>query len=133
MADSTMQPQRSLVYIKDHYDAKRFEAAVGALFTANWDNAIDTSNPEGLKRALTGMFTAAEIEDIVSAASSSEVKAKLSANTERAWKDCGAFGAPWFWITNGKEQSPIFGSDRWHYMWRLLDLPFQDVQLKAKL
>lgn len=63
----------------------------------------------------------------------------------------GAFGCPWFWVTNreGKGE-PFFGSDRYvaplldeafypigassrfHFMWEFLDLPWQDVKLLSK-
>lgn len=59
-------------------------------------------------------------------------KDKLTVNTKEVL-DQGAFGAPWFWVTNeqGKEE-PFFGSDRFHFMWEFLGLPWQDITILPK-
>ena len=53
--------------------------------------------------------------------------------TEHVVKEKGAFGCPWFWVTNGEIQEPFFGSDRFHYMWDFLEIPHRDLVLKAKI
>ena len=123
-----------MIYIKSTHPASKFEDAFLALFAANWEKHLDTSKPDELRTALADVFPTSEIETIVAAAGTPEVKEMLNSNTTRAWKDCGAFGAPWFWVTDGRGLSePFFGSDRWGYMWRFLGLPFQDVRLKGKV
>lgn len=127
------QPQRALTHIKRHHPTL-FIPSLSALFSANWGREIDTSSPAGLHSALSSVFSLTDLDAIVLAAGTAEVKAELNRNTERAWKECGAFGAPWFWVTNGKGVGePFFGSDRWGYMWRFLGLPFEDLRLRAKL
>jgi hypothetical protein len=56
----------------------------------------------------------------------------LTANTKEAL-DKGAFGVPWFWVRNaeGKEE-PFIGSDRFHFMWEFLGLPWQDIAILLK-
>lgn len=42
----------------------------------------------------------------------------------------GAFGSPWFWVRNGEgKEEPFFGSDRFHFMWEYLGLPWQDIEI----
>jgi len=86
---------------------------------------------------LREVFSDKEVEDILAAAKRDDVKAQLTKNTEHAWKDLGAFGAPWFWVSDGRGKSePFFGSDRWGYIWEFLGLPFEHVKLlttKSKL
>lgn len=74
------------------------------------------------------------MHEILTAAANPEIKAQLAANTEKVVKEQGAFGCPWFWVRNaqGKEE-PFFGSDRFHYMWRFLELPFEDLRLKSRV
>ena len=65
-------------------------------------------------------------------ATDKEWKDKLTANTKEAL-DQGAFGAPWMWVTNGMGVSePFFGSDRFHFMWEFLGLPWQDLAILPK-
>lgn len=94
---------------------------------------------------------------------SDAVKSKLKETTEYCWKDLGAYGCPWFWVTNDNRRAqashssedegttqnqglrrrlrtnpdrpgePFFGSDRWHFMWDFLDIPWQDVTILSPL
>jgi glutathione S-transferase kappa 1 len=123
-----------LVYIKKSYSAGIFESVYLSLFTAMWEDGADLSKPSEMLKALESSFPAAEAEKILKSASDPEVKAALTANTERAWKELGAFGVPWCWVDNGNgKPEPFFGSDRFHHMWQFLGLPFQDLALEAKL
>lgn len=59
------------------------------------------------------LFSAEEVERIMQAAGSQEMKDSLKATTQQAL-DTGAFGAPWMLVTNGKGVTePFFGSDRY--------------------
>jgi glutathione S-transferase kappa 1 len=68
----------------------------------------------------------------MSSATEKEWKDKLTTNTKLVL-DLGAFGAPWMMVRNdeGKEE-PFFGSDRFHFMWEFLGLPWQDVAVLPK-
>ncbi|GMF76318.1 unnamed protein product [Aspergillus oryzae] len=99
-----------------------------------WNGQLDISKPENLATALRNVFSAQEVEKIITAAGTPEVKAELAATTERVVKELGAFGCPWFWVVNGEGKGePFFGSDRWHFMWEFLGLPFDDLRLRARI
>jgi glutathione S-transferase kappa 1 len=96
-----------------------------------WESGRDVSQPETLSAILkeTGLLKDEEIASAVRGASTDEVKKQLTANTEEAVKR-GAYGAPWFWVTNHQgKQEPFFGSDRFTYMWSFLDLPVQNLRI----
>lgn len=47
--------------------------------------------------------------------------------------ELGAFGAPWMWVKNGEgKEEPFFGSDRCHFMWEFLKLPWRDIEVLPK-
>ena len=131
VTSNTSQPQRALTHIKKSYPAPTLEAAFLACYDTMWNGQIDISKPEHLATALGKVFRSEqEVRDVIAAASSPQIKADLSAVTERAVKELGAYGCPWFWVTNGEGKSePFFGSDRWHFMWQFLELPFEDLRL----
>ncbi|RAO70509.1 uncharacterized protein BHQ10_006521 [Talaromyces amestolkiae] len=113
------------------YSQSTFEAAFYACFDTMWNGQLDISKPEHLTTSLSKVFSLEkEVQDIIAAAGSPPIKALLEIVTGRAVKELGAFGCPWFWVTNGEGiGEPFFGSDRWHYMWRFLELPFEDLRL----
>ena len=78
------------------------------------------------------MFTKAQVAEIMQATKDPKIKEMLNANTQKVL-DLGAFGAPWIWVRNaeGKEQ-PFFGSDRFHFVWQFLGVPFHDIQIVPK-
>lgn len=97
-----------------------------------WNGQLDISKPENLSKALSKAFSGTEVEEILAAAASPEIKHELTATTERVVKELGAFGCPWFWVTNGEGKSePFFGSDHFHFMWDFLELPHEDLRLKV--
>jgi 2-hydroxychromene-2-carboxylate isomerase len=132
----SIMPQRALIYIKKTCSAARYEAAIQQAYETVWtlptEAQLDISVPDNLVTALTknGLFSEAEAREIIKSASLPEIKEALTKNTEFAAKELGAFGAPWFWVTNGEGRSePFFGSDRFHFMWEFLGLPYQRVEL----
>jgi glutathione S-transferase kappa 1 len=146
----SITPQRAMIYIKDTFSRERFHTAFLSLWVAMWTEPhIDVSKPELLYKVLTEpspspspsitvpsgpLFSADEATAIVAAAKDPVYKQALTRNTEEALAK-GAFGAPWFVVTKDGEETgePFFGSDRFHYMWRLLGLPIEDATvLKAK-
>jgi 2-hydroxychromene-2-carboxylate isomerase len=130
--NTVSQPQRALTYIKRQH-AHKLVPAFLACFETMWNGQLDISKPENLAKALAKAFSGAEVEEILAAAASPEIKNELTATTERVVKELGAFGCPWFWVTNGQGKSePFFGSDRFHFMWDFLELPHEDLRLKVE-
>lgn len=129
------QPQRALTYIKKTHPKEKLESAFQSCFDTMWNGHLDISKPENLATALEKTFPSnSEVAAIISAASSPPIKAELATTTERVIKEQGAFGCPWFWVMNGEGRAePFFGSDRFHYMWEYLGLPFEDLKLKARI
>ncbi|GME38043.1 putative dsba family oxidoreductase protein [Neofusicoccum parvum] len=128
----SLLPQRCMAYVKDTFPQEKYEASFRELFVAMWEQGLDLSKPELMADALSRHFSHDEVKRIMEGANSAEYKKKLSDNTQKAL-DLGAFGCPWFWVRNDKgEEEPFFGSDRFHYMWRYLGIPFNDIQIQEK-
>ncbi|KAL2128856.1 hypothetical protein VTI74DRAFT_8561 [Chaetomium olivicolor] len=150
-AGKTVIPQRCLHYIKKKYPTEVFLRTFHYLFHVFWSD-INLTTAESVTHALSDiprnfpaelgaqrLFTAEQVQEIMRAAGSEELKNLLKETTQRAL-DKGAFGAPWLWVTNGRGKGePFFGSDRFHFVYRFLELPYHDVTLlpaggqKAKL
>ncbi|KAI0386257.1 thioredoxin-like protein [Hypomontagnella monticulosa] len=131
-AGKTQFALRGLSYIKSHFPVSTYLSAWRALFHAFWTEHRPPNNADALRAALDAakLFTSAEVEEIVKAAGAAEYKDVLRRTTEEA-VGRGAFGAPWFWVTNAAtgRSEPFFGSDRWHHMYEFLGLPFQAFAL----
>lgn len=121
-----------MIYIKDHYPSDKFEAAFYSLFPALWiPPQSDLSEPTNLtvgpfsatinvrlKHSLQALlrknFTSIQIDQIIAGAGTPEYKKKLVDITKAVVEKQGAFGCPWFWVTNGEGKGePFFGSDRY--------------------
>ncbi|KAF9635658.1 putative dsba family oxidoreductase protein [Lasiodiplodia theobromae] len=121
-----------MAYVKDSFPRDKYEASFRELFIAMFEEAKDMSKPALLAGALGRHFSPDEVKRIIEAANTPEYKKKLSDNTQKVL-DQGAFGCPWFWVRNEKgDEEPFFGSDRFHFMWRYLGIPFTDIQIVAK-
>ncbi|RFU26215.1 hypothetical protein B7463_g10113, partial [Scytalidium lignicola] len=131
----SLLPQRALCYIKANFSNEIFENTLLAIFKSVWipphkNITIPALMIEMLKE--TGLFSEKEVEEIMQAVQQKEWKDKLTANTQKVL-DQGAFGAPWFMVTNGKGiAEPFFGSDRFHHMWEFLEIPWQDIAIIPK-
>jgi len=123
-------PQRCLCFIKSRHPRDKYEAAFISTFPPLWIAPhSDISKPANMATLLSKNFTAEEVEEIMTAASQPEWKAKLTANTQEVL-DQGAFGAPWMMVTNSEgKREPFFGSDRFHFMWQFLGVPFTDITI----
>ena len=101
-----------MVYVKDAFPKEKFEKSFQHLWVAMWEEGKDLSKPELMSEALSEYFSADEVRQIMEAANTPKYKQALNANTQKAL-ELGAFGNPWFWVTNreGKGE-PFFGSDR---------------------
>ncbi|KAM7202338.1 glutathione S-transferase kappa 1 [Naviculisporaceae sp. PSN 640] len=101
-------------------------------FRGYLDGAISSSTPQPITAQNSSsnlLFTPSEIKQIMEGASASEFKDRLKAKTQEAL-DLGAFGAPWMWVTNSKGKGePFFGSDRFHFIYKYLGLPVQELAL----
>ncbi|KAI8938014.1 hypothetical protein NX059_005687 [Plenodomus lindquistii] len=124
----SLLPQRALGYIKEVYPEKLAKVFL-SYWVEMWENGIDLSKPDLLITVLRQNFTDAEVKTIMEKANSPEYKQLLNDKTKEAL-DHGAFGAPWFYVRNSKgQEEPFFGSDRFHYMWEYLGLPWKDIEL----
>ncbi|ORY19761.1 glutathione S-transferase kappa 1 [Clohesyomyces aquaticus] len=132
----SLLPQRALVYIKSQHP-QLFIPTFLDIFSAMWIRGLDVSKPELLSQVLSTRYTEPQTREILDQANSPTCKQTLNDNTKDALER-GAFGCPWYWVQNSKgDEEPFFGSDRFHYMWKYLGLPFRDLELpvagKAKI
>ncbi|KAK3401123.1 thioredoxin-like protein [Sordaria brevicollis] len=147
----TIVPNRALHFIKSHHSPSTFLTALHYLMHLFWSPPnLNLTLPENVAKALLEcpasfdssspsssstqdggkkLFTKQQVEEIMKGVETPEVKEALKNATQEAL-DKGAFGNPWFWVTNkeGKGE-PFFGSDRFHFIYKFLGLPFQDVTL----
>ena|SRR5947207_633467 len=101
-----------MCYIKDNYPPDKFEAAFAELWIAMWKEQMNLENPEKMKKALLRHFSPVQVKEIMEEANNPKYKQKLLDNTKIAL-EAGAFGCPWFAVTNNKgDTEPFFGSDR---------------------
>ncbi|KUI59206.1 Glutathione S-transferase kappa 1 [Cytospora mali] len=137
----TVLPLRALHYIKANHPRETYHAALEYFFHKFWTPPnLNLSQADVFAKVLAGFegFSSEECEKILAGAKSQEMKDALTRSTQSAL-DKGAFGAPWIWVRNDKgEAEPFFGSDRFHFIYKFLGLPYQDLELlppgeKAKL
>ena len=124
-----------MVYVKEHYHQEQYEEAFSTLWKYLSEHHVDISKPENMSKALREHFLDEAVREILEAASTAPCKQALTDNTRKAI-ELGAFGAPFFWVCNKKgEEEPFFGSDRFHFMWEYLGIPWSDtfIREKAKL
>ncbi|KAK2741880.1 hypothetical protein FQN57_005439 [Myotisia sp. PD_48] len=129
----TILPQRCITFIKKTYPRERFETTFLMYWQYIFFRHIDISKAENMVKLLEeAQYGEEEIQTIMKSANTEEGKKALTDRTKEAL-DRGAFGAPWFWVRNaeGKEE-PFFGSDRFHFMWQYLGVPFDDVKIRPK-
>ncbi|KAI4150021.1 MAG: hypothetical protein LQ340_004308 [Diploschistes diacapsis] len=133
----SLLPQRVLNHIKTSYPSEVFEEVAESFWIATFKHHIDISKPENIVIMLANKFVnEGEVQGIMEAAQTKEVKAQLSEMTERALK-LGAFGAPFFSVTKFEEGGaekvePFFGSDRFHYMFDFLGVPVTHLKILEK-
>jgi glutathione S-transferase kappa 1 len=102
-----------LTYIKDKFSDEMLETASVECWKMLWQEERDISKPEIMQECLSRNFSPVEVGKIMQAANSPDVKSKLLATTDAAL-EMGAYGSPWFMVTNAHgEKEPFFGSDRY--------------------
>lgn len=125
----SLLPQRALGYIKEAHPGKLVSAFM-SIYAAMWENGKDVSKPDLLVQVLQQHFSDTDVKKIMECANSAPYKQLLNDKTKEAL-DRGAFGCPWFFVRNSKgDEEPFFGSDRFHYMWEYMGLPWKDVELE---
>ena len=59
-------------------------------------------------------FTPTQADEIIAGAQRPDIKQQLTDVTTMVVEKQGAFGSPWFWVTNSEGKAePFFGSDRY--------------------
>lgn len=102
-----------MTYIKEQYARDKYEAAFTACWMRMWEQHWDISVPAQMAALLAPLFPEDEVKTILQQANSAEYKQKLNATTKYAL-DSGAYGCPWYLVTNGEGKTePFFGSDRY--------------------
>jgi len=102
-----------MCYVKDNFPRCNFEAAFAELWITMWKEQMNLEKPEIMKEALLRHFSPVQVKEIMEGANNPKYKQKLLDNTKIAL-EAGAFGCPWFVVTNSKGVTePFFGSDRY--------------------
>ncbi|OBR14183.1 DSBA-like thioredoxin domain-containing protein [Colletotrichum higginsianum IMI 349063] len=147
----TVRILRVLHVIKSSYPEAVYQTAWHWLLHCFWEPpTLNLTKPDVLDQALADtpaqypqvgaggrLFSEAEVRKILEGAATQEAKDAVKARTQEAIER-GAFGAPWFWAVNdaGKGE-PFFGSDRFHFLYDHLGVPYQDIAIlppqKSKL
>lgn len=133
----SLLPQRCMCVLQRDYDQNIYETIWERLWLWVFNKHVDLAKPENMKAVLLegGELNETQCDEVLRLATTKAIKDVLNANTKKAIEDYGAYGCPWLWVTrtdeNGKVEAaePIFGSDRWVYMYRLLGVEFEDVKL----
>ncbi|KAI2792290.1 hypothetical protein POX_b02327 [Penicillium oxalicum] len=91
---------------------RSYPAAIEALYHSFWvQSNSEIGKPAGFGPILESVLGPEATKEVLNAITQPEVKALLSANTDRAFK-AGAFGLPWFECTNAAgEQQGFWGID----------------------
>lgn len=123
-----------MLYVKDNYSNEQFERAFEYLWDYSFDPNyhIDISTPENMAKCLAETLPKEDVPKILEAAKTQHYKDLLSSETKKV-VELGAFGAPFFWMTNSEGVSePLFGSDRWAYMFDFMGVAATDVKIVDK-
>ncbi|GKT53221.1 DSBA-like thioredoxin domain-containing protein [Colletotrichum tofieldiae] len=138
----TVLPLRVLHFIKANYSDAVYQTAWHWFLHCFWEppNA-NLTKPDVLAKTLADaprqypgdtrdrLFSEADVKKILEGAATQEIKDSVKAKTQEAIER-GAFGAPWFWVVNDEGKGePFFGSDRFHYMYEYLGVPYQDIAI----
>ncbi|KAK8932893.1 Glutathione S-transferase kappa 1 [Metarhizium anisopliae] len=134
----TQSALRALLFIKANYPKEKLLSAMHFLLHKFWTppnaDVVDESSLRALLAQATEtpgggakLFTEEEVGRIMDGRA--EMKKKLIEDTGKV-VESGAFGCPWFLVTNSRgETQPFFGSDRFNHIYMHLGIPFQDVAI----
>ncbi|KAM0334311.1 hypothetical protein ACHAQA_001334 [Verticillium albo-atrum] len=134
----TVIPLRALHVIKTTRGEAALEATFRHLFEAFWTLPNKNVSQEGILAEELAevpapgggkLFSAEDVKRILEGAKQKDAKDAVKGQTQKAL-ELGAYGAPWFWVTDASGKGePFFGSDRFHFMYEYLGLPYQDIAL----
>ncbi|KAF2172629.1 hypothetical protein M409DRAFT_62390 [Zasmidium cellare ATCC 36951] len=125
----SLLPMRCLLYAKENLPYEQYENAFGDLWHFLWREHKDVSKPEVLAECLGRHFGREDVERIIKAGTDPKYKKMLTDETAMLVEK-GAFGAPWWLVTNKEGvEEPFFGSDRFHFVYQFLGVPFQDIEI----
>ena len=128
----TLLPLRCMLYIKDHFDTERYELQFVELWQCYWRDHMDISKPDLMRECLNRHFNEDEVRAILEGGTTPKYKKMLTDQTAMIVAK-GAFGAPWYFVTNKEgQEEPFFGSDRFHYMLSFLEVPYGDITIEPK-
>lgn len=121
-----------MIVVKDRHPQEVFEKCWLDTWRYSFITHVDISKVENLAKLLSEHFDGQEVKEILRLMATKDYKDRLTGNTKTAL-DRGAFGAPWFWMKNDKgEEEPLFGSDRFAYMFRFMGVEFQEMEIIDK-
>jgi 2-hydroxychromene-2-carboxylate isomerase len=118
----TQSALRAMLFIKANYPREKFLSTLHFLLHKFWTppnaDVVDEASLRALLAEATEtpgagakLFTEADVGRIMDGRA--QMKKKLADDTGKA-VESGAFGCPWFLVTNSKgETQPVFGSDRY--------------------
>ncbi|KAK4502055.1 hypothetical protein PRZ48_007866 [Zasmidium cellare] len=125
----SLLPMRCMLFAKENLEYEAYENAFGDLWRFLWIQHKDVSKPEVLAELLGRYFEKGDVERIIKAGTDPVYKKKLTDETAMLVEK-GAFGAPWWLVTNKEGvEEPFFGSDRFHFVYQFLGVPFQDMEI----
>ncbi|KAK9847576.1 HCCA isomerase/glutathione S-transferase kappa [Penicillium brevicompactum] len=118
----TLPVQRALCAISQR-NPEKLADVIGAIFHSFWvDGNTTVGDAEGFAPLVESVLGAQETQEVIAAMGKPEIKALLSANTDRSFTS-GAFGLPWFECTNSKgEKEGFWGVDHIGQVADFLDL-----------
>ncbi|KAH7132085.1 hypothetical protein B0J11DRAFT_520780 [Dendryphion nanum] len=103
----TLQIQRVLESLSLSHP-QSLDSAIGLFYQNFWVHFNDPTKPENMLAIVSTIVgSEEEANKVIERSTTKEVKDKLAANTDQAFKD-GAFGLPWFVATNSKGETESF-------------------------
>ncbi|KAF2669661.1 putative 2-hydroxychromene-2-carboxylate isomerase [Microthyrium microscopicum] len=102
----TLTPQRALTAVSILYPELLVQCT-SAVYTAFWVEHTRINEPAALGSVLGSVLANDQLDKVMQATSTKDVKDGLSEKTQEAF-DTGAFGMPWFVATNKKGETEAF-------------------------
>ncbi|CAI7676907.1 unnamed protein product [Penicillium pancosmium] len=103
----TLAIQRALCAISQRFPEK-LPAVIEAVYRSFWvDENTRIGDVEGFAPVFETVLGQKATQEVLSAMTQGEVKAALTANTDKSFKE-GAFGLPWFQCTNAEGKTEGF-------------------------
>lgn len=104
--NNTIPVMRALTAVA-HLHPQKLEDVVAALYETSFVKRKDVHSLAAIEPVLANLLGQSAAKEIVSKATSAEIKKALSDNTDEALES-GAFGLPWYKATNSKGQEECY-------------------------